>query len=63
MLRQGDHKRSVVPPPQESVGNGPSLFDYRLDDSYDDLIDDFDLYLDYGEEYQNRIAFKDAFYG
>ena len=36
----------VVPPPQESMDNGPSLFDYGLDDPYDDLIDDFDPYLE-----------------
>ena len=53
----------VVLPPQESVDNGPSLFDYGLDDPYNDLIDDFDLYLEYGNGYQNRTAFKDAFYG
>ena len=53
----------VVPPPQESVDNGPRLFDYRLDDPYNNLIDNFDPYLEYGEGYQNRTAFKDAFYG
>ena len=53
----------VVPPPQESMDNSSSLFDYRLDDPYNDLIDDFDLYLEYGEGYQNRTAFEDAFYG
>ena len=52
----------VVPPPQESVNNNPSLFDYGLDDPYNDLIDDFDPYLEYGEGYQNRTAFEDAFY-
>ena len=52
----------VVPPPQESMNNGPSLFDYGLDNSYSDLIDDFDPYLEYGEGYQNRMAFEDAFY-
>ena len=52
-----------MPPPQESVDNGPSLFDYGLDNLYNDLIDDFDLYLVYGKGYQNRMAFKDAFYG
>ena len=54
---------SVVPPSQESMENGPSLFDYGLNDPYDDPIDDFDLYLEYGEGYQNRMASKDAFYG
>ena len=49
-------------PPQESVNNGSSLFDYGLDDPYNDLIDDFDPYLEYGKRYQNRTAFKDAFY-
>ena len=52
----------VVLPPQESMNNGPSLFDYKLDNPYNDLIDDFDLYLEYGEGYQNRTAFEDAFY-
>ena len=55
-------KGDVVPPPQESMDNGPSLFDYRLDNPYNDLIDDFDPYLEYGEGYQNRMAFNDAFY-
>ena len=41
----------VVPPPQESMDNSPSLFDYGLDDLYDDLIDDFDPYLEYGKGY------------
>ena len=53
----------VVPPPQESVDNGPSLFNYGLDNPYNDLIDDFDPYLEYGEGYQNRTAFEAAFYG
>ena len=52
----------VMPPPQESMDNGSSLFDYGLDNSYNDLIDDFDPYLEYGKGYQNRTAFKDAFY-
>ena len=56
-------KPSVVPPPQESMDNGPSLFDYGLDDPYDDLIDDFDPYLECGKGYRNRTAFEDAFYG
>ena len=43
------------------MDNGLSLFDYGLYDPYNDLIDDFDPYLEYGEEYQNRTAFKDAF--
>ena len=54
---------NVVPPPQESMDNSPSLFEYRLDNPYNDLIDDFDPYLEYGKEYQNRMAFKDVFYG
>ena len=54
---------NMVLPPQESMDNGPSLFDYGLDDPYNVLIDDFDPYLEYGEGYQNRTAFKDAFYG
>ena len=45
------------------MDNSPNLFDYRLDDPYDDFIDDFDLYLEYGERYQNRTVFEDAFYG
>ena len=53
----------VVPPPQESMDNGPSLFDYELDNPYNDLIDDFDPYLEYGEGYQNKTAFENAFYG
>ena len=53
----------VVPSSQESMDNSLSLFDYGLDNPYDDLIDDFDPYLEYGERYQNRTAFKDAFYG
>ena len=53
----------VVLPPQESMDNGPSLFDYGLDNLYNDLIDDFDPYLEYSKGYQNRMAFKDAFYG
>ena len=52
-----------MPPPQESVDNGSSLFDYGLDNPYNDLIDDFDLYLEYGEGYQNKTAFNDASYG
>ena len=53
----------VWPPPQESMDNGPSLFDYELNDLYNDLIDDFDPYLEYDEGYQNKTAFEDAFYG
>ena len=53
----------MVPPPQESVDNSLSLFDYGLDNLYNDLIDDFDSYLEHGEGYQNRTAFEDAFYG
>ena len=53
----------VVPPPQESMDNGLSLFDYRLNNPYNDLIDDFDPYLEYGKGYQNRMAFDDVFYG
>ena len=51
----------VVPPPQKSMDNGPSLFDYRLNNPYNDFINDFDPYLEYGEGYQNRTAFEDAF--
>ena len=53
----------VVPSPQESMDNGPSLFDYGLDNPYNDLIDVFDPYLEYGKGYQNRTAFENAFYG
>ena len=53
----------MVPPPQESVDNSPSFFDYGLDDPYNGFIDDFDPYLEYGKKYQNRTAFEDAFYG
>ena len=53
----------VVPLPQGNMDNGPSLFNYELDDLYDDLIDNFDPYLEYGKGYQNRTGFEDAFYG
>ena len=53
----------VVLPPQESMNNNPSLFDYRLNNPYDDLIDNFDSYLECDKGYRNRTAFKDAFYG
>ena len=53
----------VVLPPQKNMDNSLSLFNYGLDDPYNDLIDDFDPYLEYGEGYQNRTAFEDAFYG
>ena len=36
----------VVLPAQESMNNGPSLFDYGLDNPYNDLINDFDPYLE-----------------
>ena len=62
-LRVVQERGDVVPPSQESMENGLSFFDYRLDNPYDDLIDDFDPYLEYGERYQNRTAFEDAFYG
>ena len=52
----------MVPSSQESLDNGLSLFDYRLDDQYNDLIDDFDPYLEYGKGYQNKTAFENAFY-
>ena len=47
----GAGKQVVVPPSQESVDNGPSLFDYGLDDPYNDLINNFDLYLEYSKGY------------
>ena len=53
----------VVPPSPESMHNGSSLFNYGLDNPYNDLIDDFDSYLENGEGYQNRTAFESAFYG
>ena len=52
----------VVPPLQESMDNGPSLFDYGLDNPYNDFINDFDPYLEYGNGYQNKTAFEDVFY-
>ena len=51
-----------MPPSQESMNNGSSLFNYRLDNPKNDLIDDFDPYLEYGEGYQNKAEFEDAFY-
>ena len=51
----------VVPPPQDCVDNNINLFNYGLNNPYDDLIDDFDPYLKYGKGYQNRTAFKDVF--
>ena len=57
-----EENEGVMPPPQESMDNGPSLFNYGLDNLYNDLIDDFDPYLEYGKGYQNKMAFKDAFY-
>ena len=53
---------TLMPTPQESVDNSPNLFDYRVDNPYNDLIDNFDPYLEYSEGYQNITAFKDAFY-
>ena len=44
-------EHAMMPPPQESVDNSPNFFDYGLDDPYNDLIDDFDLYLEYGKGY------------
>ena len=52
----------MMPPPEESMDNSPNLFDYRLDDPYDNLIDDFDPYLEYDKGYQNRTAFEGVFY-
>ena len=54
-------KGDVMPPPQENVNNSSSLFDYGLNNPYNDLIDDFDQYLEYGKGYRNRTAFEDAF--
>ena len=62
MLGKPNPILGVVPPPQENMNNSPSLFDYGLDNPYNNLIDDFDSYLEYGNGYQNRMAFKDAFY-
>ena len=36
----------VMPPPQESMDNSLSLFNYGLDNPYNDLIDNFDPYLE-----------------
>ena len=44
------------------MDNGPSLFNYRLNNPYNDLIDDFDPYLEYGKGYRNKMAFEVAFY-
>ena len=33
------------------MNNGPNLFDYELDNPYNDFIDDFDPYLEYDERY------------
>ena len=63
MTDLGPCRYYVVPPPQESVDNSPNLFDYGLNNPYDELIDDFNPYLEYGKGYQNRTAFEDAFYG
>ena len=52
----------VVPPPQENMDNGPSLFNCGQDNPINDLINDFDPYLEYDKGYQNRTAFEDAFY-
>ena len=51
----------VVPPPQESMDNSPSLFNYGLNDPYNDLIDDFDPYLEYGKGYQTGRHLKMLF--
>ena len=59
VVQEGD---DVVLPSQESMNNGSSLFDYGLDNPYNDLIDDFDPYLEYGKGYQNKTAFEDDFY-
>ena len=52
----------VVLPPQENMDNNPSLFDYGLDDPYNDSIEDFDPYLEYGKKYWKKTAFEDVFY-
>ena len=54
---------NVVTPLQESMDNSSSLFNYRLNNPYNDLINDFDPYLEYSKGYQNRTAFEDGFYG
>ena len=53
----------IVPPSQKNMDNGSSLFDYGLNNPYNDLIDDFDPYLEYSKRYRNKTAFEDAFYG
>ena len=43
------------------MDNGPTLFDYERDNLYNNLIDDFDLFLEYGKGYQNRMHSKMLF--
>ena len=61
--QEPNHMIAMVLPPQESMDNGPSLFDYKLEDPYNDIIDDFDPYLEYGKGYRNWTVFEDVFYG
>ena len=63
VTQEWSKRGDVVPPLQESVDNSSSLFAYGLDDPYNDLIDDFNPYLEYDEGYQNKMPFKNAFYG
>ena len=44
------------------MDNSLSLFDYGLDNLYNDLIDSFDPYLEYSKGYQNKTAFGETFY-
>ena len=60
-MKEKSEKKCVVLPSQESMDNSSSLFDYGLDNLYNDLIDDFDPYLEYDKRYRNRTAFEDAF--
>ena len=41
------------------MDNVPDLFDYNLYNKYDNKLDS---YLEYGERYENRTAFKNVFY-
>ena len=48
----------MILPLQESIDNNLNLFNYN---PYNDYNDGFDAYLKYGEEYENKITFEDAF--
>ena len=59
-LKEVQNEDNVVLPSQESMNNGFNLFDYNSYDNYDNR---FNRHLEYGKGYENRIAFKDGFYG